>query len=41
VAPPARLGCLYEASEADLYRYPAIDPRSFRRRLDAVLEAIE
>jgi len=36
---PARLGRLYEAIEADLYRYPAIDPPSFRRRLDAVLEA--
>ena len=34
---PARLRELYEAIEADLYRYPAIDPAAFRQKLDAVL----
>ena len=34
---PTRLRELYEAIEADLYRYPAIDPAAFRQKLDAVL----
>jgi hypothetical protein len=34
---PARLRELYEAIEPELYRYPAIDPSVFRRKLDAVL----
>jgi hypothetical protein len=36
---PARLRELFAAMEPHLYRYPAIDPPSFRRRLDAVLGA--
>jgi hypothetical protein len=35
---PARLRELYKAIEPELYRYPAIDPAVFGRRLDAVLE---
>ena len=31
-----RLRDLYEQVEPQLYRYPAIDPADFRRRLDAV-----
>jgi hypothetical protein len=38
---PTRLVRFYEAIERDLYRYPAIDPPSFRRRLDAVLETLD
>jgi hypothetical protein len=34
---PERLGRLYDAIEPDLYRYPAIDPSAFRRKVDAVL----
>jgi hypothetical protein len=34
---PARLRELYAAIEAELYRYPAIDPSAFRQKLDAVL----
>jgi Nucleotidyltransferase of unknown function (DUF6036) len=34
---PERLGELYESIEPRLYRYPAIDPPSFRRRLEEVL----
>lgn len=36
---PARLRELYEQIEPELYRYPAIDPPAFRRKLDAVLKA--
>lgn len=36
VAPP-RLRELFLAIEPQLYRYPAIDPASFRKRLEAVL----
>lgn len=36
---PARLRELFEAIEPELYRYPAIDPASFRRRLDEALTA--
>lgn len=35
---PARLIELFEAIEPELYRYPALDPRAFRRKLDAALE---
>lgn len=34
---PRRLRSLYEAIEPELYRYPAIDPPAFRRKLDAAL----
>ena len=34
---PQRLQELYEAIEPRLYRFPAIDPPAFRRKLDAVL----
>jgi len=34
---PARLRALYEAIEPELYRYPALDPPAFRRKLDAAL----
>jgi hypothetical protein len=34
---PGRLRELYEAIEPRLHRYPAIDPQSFRRRLEEVL----
>ena len=34
---PQRLLELYEAIEPDLYRYPAVDPRSFRIRLEEFL----
>jgi len=34
---PSRLRELYEAIEPELYRYPAIDPPAFRRKLDAAL----
>jgi hypothetical protein len=32
---PARLRELYEAIEPELYRYPAIDPSGFRRKVEA------
>jgi hypothetical protein len=35
---PARLGALFNEIEPELYRYPAIDPRVFRRKLDAALQ---
>jgi hypothetical protein len=35
---PAQLRALYEAIEPQLYRYPAIDPRAFREKVDATLE---
>jgi len=34
---PTRLCELYDAIEPDLYRYPAIDPPAFRRKLDLAL----
>ena len=34
---PKRLGELFESIEPQLHRYPAVDPRSFRRRLDEAL----
>ena len=34
---PHRLGHLFEAIEPQLYRYPAIDPAAFRRKLRDVL----
>jgi hypothetical protein len=34
---PGRLRELYEAIEPQLHRYPAIDPASFRRRLEEIL----
>jgi hypothetical protein len=35
---PSRLRTLYDAIEPELYRYPAIDPAAFRRKLDVALE---
>jgi hypothetical protein len=35
---PVRLIELFEAIEPELYRYPALDPRAFRRKLDAALK---
>lgn len=35
---PSRLRELYEAIEPDLYKYPAIDPAAFRRKVSAVLD---
>jgi hypothetical protein len=32
-----RLRQLYDAIEPELYRYPALDPRAFRRKLDAAV----
>lgn len=34
---PARLQELYDAIEPELYRYPAIDPAAFRRKVAAAL----
>jgi hypothetical protein len=34
---PGRLGRLFEAIEPELYRYPAIDPPAFRRKVETVL----
>jgi hypothetical protein len=34
---PARLRELYEAIEPELYRYPAIDPAAFRKKVEVVL----
>jgi hypothetical protein len=34
---PVRLRELYEAIEPELYRYPAIDPPMFRRKVEAAL----
>ena len=36
---PQRLRDLFEAIEPRLHRYPAVDPRSFRKRLDEVLRS--
>jgi uncharacterized nucleotidyltransferase DUF6036 len=38
---PHRLRELYDAIELQLYRYPAIDPPAFRRKLDDVLRQLE
>jgi hypothetical protein len=35
---PVRLRELYEAIEPELYRYPAIDPVAFRRKVEDALE---
>lgn len=35
---PSKLRELYETIETELYRYPAIDPAAFRRKLSAVLD---
>jgi hypothetical protein len=35
---PARLRELFEAIAPDIYRYPAIDPAAFRKKLEAALE---
>jgi hypothetical protein len=34
---PSRLRELYDAIEPDLYRYPAIEPAAFRRKVNAAL----
>jgi hypothetical protein len=34
---PTRLRELYDAIEPDLYRYPAVDPQSFRRKVSDAL----
>jgi hypothetical protein len=36
---PQRLRQLFAAIEPQLYRYPAVDPASFRRRVEAALDA--
>ena len=36
---PALLRELYETIEPELYRYPAIDPAAFRRKVEAALGA--
>jgi len=35
---PALLRTLYDEMEPDLYRYPAIDPPAFRRKLERLLD---
>ena len=35
---PERLRELFAATEPEMYRYPAIDPRSFRAAVDAVTQ---
>jgi hypothetical protein len=37
----AELRGYFEAIEPELYRYPAIDPLAFRRKLDAALLPIQ
>jgi hypothetical protein len=34
---PARMRELYEGIDSEMYRYPAIDPAAFRRKLEAAL----
>jgi hypothetical protein len=34
---PARLQELYDEIEPELFRYPAIDPAAFRRKVSAAL----
>jgi hypothetical protein len=36
---PEKLRALFEAIAPSLYRFPAVDPRSFRKRLEDALEA--
>jgi hypothetical protein len=36
---PVRLGELFDAIEPELFRYPAIDPTTFRRRVDEIVGA--
>lgn len=38
---PFRLRELFEAIEPELYRYPALDPETFRRAVEQFLESIE
>ena len=38
---PGRLRELFESIRPRLYRYPAVDPASFEKRLDAALQAPE
>jgi hypothetical protein len=35
---PRKATELFEAIEGQLYRFPAIDPASFRRRVEAALQ---
>ncbi|MBA3807221.1 MAG: hypothetical protein H0X28_02310 [Solirubrobacterales bacterium] len=37
VVEPTRLRELYNEIESELYRYPAVDPAAFRRRVDVAL----
>lgn len=37
---PERLRELFAAIEPELHRYPAVDPRSFRKRLESFVEAL-
>ncbi len=37
VVEPTRLRELYDEIESELYRYPAVDPAAFRRRVDVAL----
>lgn len=37
---PARLRAAFDEIEPHLYRYPAVDPAAFRRRVDGLLRAI-
>jgi hypothetical protein len=37
---PSRLRELFAEIESQLYRYPAVDPSSFRKRLEGVLESL-
>jgi hypothetical protein len=38
---PASLRATFDAIESQLYRYPALDPASFRRALDETLASVE
>ena len=38
---PTRLLELFEAIEPELFRYPAVDPRSFKEAVRAVVESVE
>jgi len=37
---PTQLLELYETVEPNLYKYPAIDPKSFRAKVDTVLREL-
>jgi hypothetical protein len=37
LAEPPRLRELYDAIEPELYRYPAVDPAAFRKKVAAAL----